>query len=129
LICTIFQSTFVVGGATAGCLVDLAKEKLITGRGGNSSVRETWLGIGGATFAVANMVKSLADKKKKDKNGDKGKKGKDGKNNEGKNGKESAKDSDRRKALDYVLKGFGLQIKYTAAADQVLNGPLCRGIQ
>jgi hypothetical protein len=131
-ICTIFQSTFVVGGATAGCLVDLAKEKLITGRGGNSSVRETWLGIGGATFAVANMVKSLADKKKKDKNGDKGKKGKDGKNNEGKdgkNGKESAKDSDQRKAMDYVLKGFGLQIKYTAAADQVLNGPLCRGIQ
>jgi hypothetical protein len=120
-ICTIFQSTFVVGGATAGCLADLAKQNLITGRGGHSSVRETWLGIGGAAFAVAKMVKSLADKKNKEKNGDKGK--------DGKNSKNSSKDTDQRNALDSVLKGFGLQIKYTAAADQVLNGPLCRGVQ
>ena len=124
-VCTIFQSTIVTGGAAARCAVELAKQKLIEGPGGRSSVRDTWLGIGKFAWTARKLLKKKNGKEDKKKKG--ADKSKDGKNAEvGKNG---SKDSSERNAMDYVLKGFGLQIKYTAAAQKVLNGPLCRGIQ
>jgi hypothetical protein len=131
-VCTVFQSTFVVGGAVVGCAVELADQKLITTRGGGTSVRELWLGIGKFAWEARKLVNEI--KNKGGKKGDKDKKGdgKGDKKNAGdkkKSGDKGPEKSKARQAMDAILKGLRLQIKTTAAAEKVLNGPMCAAVE
>jgi hypothetical protein len=119
-ICTIFRSTYVAGGAFARCMVELAKQKLVTSEHGRSSVRELWLGIGKFAWRArkldkqaGRLIRNLRKKAKKKKPGAK------------KSGNEKGSGD---AALDAVFSAIGLQIKFTAKTEKVLNGPVCRGV-
>jgi len=110
-VCALYETHVSTVGAVATCGMALAKEGMIRSDGG--SVRDTWLGLGKMAWVVADMVKG---DNKKDKDGEKPKKG-----------SKAAADA-KRGAMDNMLKGYGLVINYTAAAQRTLNGPLCERV-
>ena len=115
-VCALYESPVSTVGAVSTCGIALAKEQLIRSEGG--SVRDTWLGLGKMAWIGADLVKGKGGKKGKDKGGD-------SKLAKGSNEAANAK----RGVMDGFLKNYGLVIKYTAAAQRFLNGPMCEGIE